>query len=65
VSDKKVVGIDSKKPEPCFYCGAIPSHPHLSCPRIKCATLFEDGTLEGVEYFKPGMWEPPSGGKAA
>jgi hypothetical protein len=62
----KVVGLDTKKPEVCFYCGAKPAHPHLTCPRIKAASLFDDGTLEAVEFFKPSVWQfPPSGDEAA
>jgi hypothetical protein len=56
----KVVGIDSaKKPDtPCLYCGKSPACPNLTCPRIKFAELFEDGTLAAVEFFEPQIWNP-------
>jgi hypothetical protein len=57
VTDKKVVGITSAK-KPCQYCGADPAHPDLSCPRIKYAEIYEDGSLAAVEFFEPEIWKP-------
>lgn len=49
----KVVGIETgKKPDVCLYCGADPAHAGLSCPRIKAAELYEDGSLAFVEFFE-------------
>lgn len=52
----KVVSIDAgsgKKQEPCMFCGAELAHVHLSCPRIKAAELYEDGSVAFIEYFPP------------
>ena len=56
----KVVDIDrGKQPDPCQFCGAEPAHVHLSCPRIKAAELYEDGTVAFVEFFPPTGDETP------
>lgn len=54
----KVVGIDSAKRDDdrCQFCGAIPAHYYISCPRIKAISFSEKGAIEGVEYFK--NWQP-------
>jgi len=55
----KIVGIESsKKPDACLYCGHEPAHPNMTCPRVARFELWEDGTLAGVEFFEPEIWQP-------
>lgn len=55
-----VVGID-KSPPNCPFCGANPSCPDLTCPRLSAAELFDDNTIAAVEFFPPEVWKPKHG----
>jgi hypothetical protein len=56
----KVVDIGSgRKPdEPCQFCGAVPEHPGVSCPRIEEVEFHEDGMPAFVKFFHPDVWKP-------
>jgi hypothetical protein len=62
VTGRKLASIDGGKkddePEPCQFCGGIPAHLGVSCPRIKEAELYENGALAFVKFFPPDVWMP-------
>lgn len=62
VTSRKLTSIEGGKkdddPTPCQYCGAVPEHPGVSCPRIKEAEFYEDGMPAYVKFFPPDVWMP-------
>jgi hypothetical protein len=53
----KIVDISSKKPpaEECNFCDK--PHSSLRCPRVAYMELYEDGTVQAVEFFPPNVWK--------
>lgn len=52
----KIVGLDStKKPDPCMFCGE--DHHPFRCQRVKKLELYEDGSVNYVQFRKP---KPPA-----
>jgi hypothetical protein len=52
----KVVDIGGKKPEACMFCDG--EHSSLRCLRVEYLSLYEDGSVEEVQFFPPSVWKP-------